>query len=72
MAVRHRTAASRRNGVQLVVGEEATEMAPRVMVRAKELIVRVIHLIDLEHHLETAFVERTVVRYEGQTLDQRL
>ena len=70
--VRHGTAAGRRHGVQLVVGQPSPETSPRGTARTVELVIRIVHLIDTEHRLETAFVERTVVRHEGQSLDQRL
>ena len=58
-----------RHGMQLVVGEEATEMAARGPAGAKELVIRIIHLIGLEHGLEAALVERTVVGHQGQSGD---
>ena len=58
-----------RHGMQLVVGQLLSEMAARGPAGAKELVIRIIHLIGLEHGLEAALVERTVVGHQGQSGD---
>ena len=72
VVVGHRAAAGLGDGVQLVVGQTVTEMTARSPAGTKELIVRIVHLIDAEHGLEAAFVKGTVVRHEGQSGDERL
>ena len=71
VVVRHPLAAGRRHGVQLMVGELLPEMAAGGATSAVELVVGVVHLIDLEHRSQTAFVKRTVVRHQRQPLNQR-
>ena len=63
VVVRHGAAASFGHGVQLVVGELSAEMAARGAAGAKERIVGIVHLVNFEHRLETAFVKRAVVRH---------
>ena len=65
-------AAGRSYGLQLVVGELMPEMAARGITCAVELVVGILHLINLEYRPQAAFVKRTVVRHQGQTLNQRL
>ena len=72
VVVGHRAAAGLDDGVQLVVGEEATEMTARGPAGAKELVIRIVHLIDAEHGFEAALVKGAVVRHEGQSGDERL
>ena len=72
VVVGHRAAASLGHGVQLVVGQPPSEMAARSPAGAKELVFRIVHLIDSEHGPEAALVKRTVVRHEGQSGDERL
>ncbi len=72
VVVGHRAAAGLGHGVQLVVGQTAAEMAARSPAGAKELVFRIVHLIDSEHGPEAALVKRTVVRHEGQSGDERL
>lgn len=72
VVVGHRAAAGLGDGVQLVVGETATEMAARGPAGAKELVIRIVHLIDAEHGPEAALVKGAVVRHEGQSGDERL
>lgn len=62
-------AAGGRHGMQLVVGQLQPEMAARGPAGAKELVVRIIHLIGLEHGLEAALIEGTVVGHQGQSGD---
>lgn len=59
------------DGVELVVREEFAEVTTRGSAGAKELIIRVIHLVAAEHCLQTAFVEGTVVGHQRQALDER-
>ena len=62
-------AAGGRHGMQLVVGQLRSEMAARGPAGAKELVVRIIHLIGLEHGLEATLIERAVVGHQGQSGD---
>ena len=50
-----------RHGMQLVVGQLLSEMAARGPAGAKELVIRIIHLIGLEHGLEATLIEGTIV-----------
>ena len=72
VVVGHRTAAGGGDGVQLVVGQTVAEVAAGGPAGAEELIIRVVHLIDLEHGLETALVEGAVVSHQRQSFNQRL
>ena len=47
--------------MQLVVGQFRSEMAACGPAGAKELVVRIIHLIGLEHSLEATLIEGTIV-----------
>lgn len=60
------------DGVELVVREEFAEVTAGGSTSAKELIIRVIHLVAAEHGLQAALVEWTVVSHKRQTLDERL
>ena len=71
VVVGHRAAASLGYGVQLVVGQTASEVAARSSAGAKELVVGVVHLIDAEHGPEAALVKGAVVRHQWQPFDQR-
>ncbi len=64
-------AAGGRDSLKLVVGESAAEVAPGGGKSVEELVVRVIHLVDLEGGLETAFVEAAVVGDQREALNQR-
>ena len=50
------------DGLELMVGEPATEVAAGSREGVVELIVGIVHLIYPEHCLEAAFVETGVVR----------
>ena len=60
------------DSVKLVVREEFAEVTAGGPAGAKELIIRVIHLVAAEHSLEAALVEGTVVGHKRQALDERL
>ena len=62
-------AAGGRHGMQLVVGQLRSEMAARGPAGAKELVVRIIHLIGLEHGLEATLIEGTIVGHQRQSGD---
>ncbi len=47
-------------------------MAARGPAGAKELVIRIVHLIDAEHGPEAALVKGAVVCHEGQSGDERL
>ena len=47
-------------------------MAARSPAGAKELVIRIVHLIDAEHGPEAALVKGAVVCHEGQSGDERL
>ena len=64
-------AAGGRHGVQLVIRQLLSEMAARGTAGAKELVIRIIHLIGLEHGLEATLIEGTVVGHQGQSGDAR-
>ena len=70
--VRHRTAAGGCYGVQLVVGETLAEVPVRGATGAVELVVGIVHLINIEYRPQAAFVKRAVVCHQWQTLNQRL
>ena len=56
-------AAGGRHGMQLVVRQLLSEMPPRGATGAKELVIRIIHLIGLKHGPEAALIEGTVVSH---------
>lgn len=60
------------DGVKLVVREEFAEVTARGSAGAKELIIRVIHLVAAKHGLQAALVKGTVVGHKRQALDERL
>ena len=72
MVVGHRASACLGHGVQLVVGQPAPEMTARSPASTVELIVGIVHLIDLEHRSEAALIEGAVVCHQGQPFNQRL
>ena len=72
VVVCHRATAGLGDGVQLVVGQTAAEVAARSPAGAEELVVGIVHLIDTEHGPEATLVKGTVVRHEGQSGDERL
>ncbi len=57
--------------LKLVVGESAAEVAPGGGKSVEELVVRVVHLIDLEGGFEAAFVEAAIVGYQRKSFNQR-
>ena len=59
------------DGLKLVVRESRSIKPSRSRERVMELIVRIVHLIDPEHLLETAFIKGTVVSDQRQPLDKR-
>ena len=61
-----------RDSVKLMVWKQFPEMFSRSAASAKELIIRVIHLITTENSLQAALVKRTVVSHERQTFNERL
>ena len=60
------------DGLELVVGETPSIISSRCRQRVKEYIIGIVHLIDSEHLLETAFIEWTVMGDQRQSLDKRL
>ncbi len=67
--VGHRVAAGGRHGMQLVVRQLPSKMPPRGATGAIKLVVRIIHLIGLEHGLEAALIEGTIVGHQRQSGD---
>ena len=61
VVIREVISAGGSDGLELVVREPISIIPSRCRQRVVEFIVRIVHLIDAEHLLETAFVERTVV-----------
>ena len=60
------------DGLELVIGEPFSQKPSRCRQRVMEFIVRIVHLIDAEHLLETAFIKRAVVGDQGKPLDKWL
>ena len=58
--------------MKLVIGKLVTKMATGSPTGTIELIIGIIHLIAAHHGLEATLVERTVVRHQRQSLDERL
>ena len=58
-------AASRSNGLQLVIRQRMTELPTGSSQGIVEAIVRIVHLIDLEHCFQAAFIEVGIVGYKG-------
>ena len=71
MVVHEVISAGCRDGLELMVGEPASEMLPGSRQGVVELVVGIIHLIDTEHGLEAALVETGVVRNQRESLDER-
>lgn len=69
MMVRKVEAAGGRDGVQPVVGQAAAEDAARRPARADETVTGIGHAVQLEDGMQTALVERRVVRHERKPLD---
>ena len=59
------------DGLELVVREFLPKMSSRCRQRVVKFIVRIVHLIDAEYLLETAFIKKTVVGDQRQSLDKR-
>ena len=59
------------DSVKLVVREQFAKMTAGGSAGAKELIVRVIHLVAAEHSLQAALIEGAVVSHQRQALDER-
>ena len=59
------------DSVELVVREEFAEVTARGSAGAKELIIRIIHLVAAKHGLQAALVKGTVVSHQRQALDER-
>ncbi len=52
------------NGLKLVIGQTATEMATRFSQSVVKLIIRIIHLVHSEYLFEATFIKRTVMRHK--------
>ena len=52
------------DGLELMIGEPAAEVAAWGREGVVELIVGIVHLIDTEHGLETSFVETGVMSHQ--------
>ena len=72
VVIREVKSAGGSDGLELVVREFLPKMSSRCRQRVMEFIVRIVHLIDAEHLLETAFIKGTVVRDQGKPLDKWL
>lgn len=59
------------DGLQLVIGQAASEMAAAGGEGVVELVVRIAHLIHLEHLFETTLVKPGIVRHQRQAFDLR-
>ena len=71
MMILQTIAACSRYSVQLVIGQVA-EFATGGQERVVELIVGIVHLIDVEDGFQAAFIEGLVVGHKGQASYQRL
>ena len=69
--VRQVVAAGGGDGLELVVGKGVTEVPTGGGKGIKELIVRVVHLIDTKHGFQTSLVKRLIVSHKWQTINQR-
>ena len=58
-------------GLELVIGKDPVIVTSGCPKRVVKLIVRIIHLINLEYGLQAPFIEACVVRDQGQALDLR-
>jgi hypothetical protein len=72
VVVREIVPAGSGDGLELVVGETPSIISSRCKQRIKEYIIGIVHLIDAEHLLETAFIKGTVVSDQRKSLDKRL
>ena len=69
--VRKVEAAGGGDRLKLVVGERAAEVAPGGGQSVEELVIWIVHLIDLEGGFEAAFVEAAIVGYQRKSFNQR-
>ena len=53
------------NGVKLVIGQRVAKLSASCCKGIVKTIVRIIHLIDLEHGFQTSFVEAGIVGHKG-------
>ena len=58
-------AASRSNGLQLVIRQRMTELPTGSSQGIVETVVGIVHLVHLEHSLQTTFVEAGIVSHKG-------
>ena len=63
--------ASSSYGLELVIGQTASEMTPGGCQSVIKNIVRVIHLIDPENRLKATLIKSRVVCDQGKALDAR-
>ena len=61
--------ASGRNCLELEIRQEMAEVATRRCTGIEEYVVRIIHLIDLEHFFQATLIEGAVVCHKRQTFN---
>ena len=52
------------NGMELVIGKRMAELSAGCCKSIVEVVVRIVHLIDLEHSLQTSFIEAGIVGHK--------
>ena len=52
------------NSVELVIGQRMAELSAGFCKGIVEAIVRIVHLIDLEHRFQASFIETGIVSYK--------
>ena len=52
-------------GMQLVIGKRPAELPTGSCQSIVETIIRIVHLIHLEHGLQTAFIKAGIVSHKG-------
>ena len=52
------------NGVELVIGQRMTKLSAGCCKGIVKTIVRIVHLIDLEHCFQASFIETGIMGYK--------
>ena len=52
------------NGMELVIGQRMAELSAGCCKGIVEVVVRIVHLIDPEHSLQTSFIEAGIVGHK--------
>ena len=53
------------NGMELVIGQRVAELSAGCCKGVVKAVIRIVHLIDLEHSFQTSFIEAGIVGHKG-------